>query len=141
MVADIRQPTTGYAHPTDPNLLNIHKAMEYKDNQPHLRVTLGSDTITINGDVNLVDNVRVNNSTTNPVPVFLTNTTSTVYQGTSPWVTTITNWPALQYVNGVLYAVQSGTWSVGVTGNVTVDNFTSTVNIASLPAQRARALH
>jgi hypothetical protein len=135
MVADIRQPTTGYVHPTDPNLLNIHKAMEYKDNQPHLRVTLGSDTITINGDVNLVDNVRVNNSTTNPVPVFLTNplTTSTVYQGTLPWITntTVTNWPALQYVNGTLYAVQSGTWSVGVTGNVTVDNFTSTVFVSN----------
>ena len=61
-------------------------------------------------------------------------TTSTVYQGTIPWVTTVTNWPALQYVNGTVYAVQSGTWSVGVTGNVTVDNFTSTVNVASLPA-------
>jgi hypothetical protein len=61
-------------------------------------------------------------------------TTSTVYQGTIPWVTTITNWPALQYVNGTLYAVQSGTWSVGVTGSVTVTNFTSTVNVASLPA-------
>jgi len=138
MVADIRQPTTGYVHPTDPNLLNIHKAMEYIDDLPHLRVSLGTDTLTINGEVNLIDNVRVNNSTTNPVPVFLTNelTTSTVYQGTLPWITntTVTNWPALQYVNGTLYAVQSGTWSVGVTGNVTVDNFTSTVNIASMPA-------
>jgi hypothetical protein len=161
--------STNYVHPDEPNLLNIHKAMTYDaTGEPHLRVTLGSDTITINGDVNLVDNVRVNNSTTNPVPVFLVNntvtilntsfaitnfpTTSTVYQGTSPWVTTITNWPALQYVNGVLYAVQSGTWNVNVTslpavsgtvvvsslpavtGTVAVSNFTSTVNIASMPA-------
>ena len=128
--------STSYVHPDEPNLLNVHKAMTYDpvNGEPHLRVFLGTDTLTIAGEVNLVDNVRVNNSTTNPVPVFLTNTTSTVYQGTSPWVTTITNWPALQYVNGVLYAVQSGTWSVGVTGNVTVDNFTSTVNIASMPA-------
>ena len=132
--------STSYVHPDEPNLLNIHKAMTYDpvNGEPHLRVTLGSDTITINGDVNLLDSVRVNNSTTNPVPVFLTNvpTTSTVYQGTLPWITntTVTNWPALQYVNGTLYAVQSGTWSVGVTGNVTVDNFTSTVNIASMPA-------
>lgn len=90
MVADIRQPTTGYVHPTDPNLLNIHKAMEYIDDLPHLRVSLGTDTLTINGEVNLIDNVRVNNSTTNPVPVFLTNvpTTSTVYQGTTPWAIT-----------------------------------------------------
>jgi hypothetical protein len=136
MVQDIRQVTTSYVHPTDPNLLNIHKALVYRDDEPHLRVTLGSDNITITGDVNLVDNVRVNNSLTNPVPVFLTNplTTSTVYQGTNPWVTTVTNWPALQLINGIVYAVQSGTWSVGVTGNVTVDNFTSTVNIASMPA-------
>jgi hypothetical protein len=88
-------------------------------------------------------------------------TTSTVYQGTIPWVTTVTNWPALQYVNGVIYAVQSGTWDVNVTSlpavsgtvavsslpaitgtvavsnfptSVTVTNFTSTVNIASMPA-------
>ena len=135
MVADIRQPTTGYVHPTDPNLLNIHKAMEYVDALPHLRVSLGTDTLTINGEVNLIDNVRVNNSTTNPVPVFLTNelTTSTVYQGTLPWITntTVTNWPALQLINGIVYAVQSGTWSVGVTGNVTVDNFTSTVFVSN----------
>ena len=135
MVADIRQPTTGYVHPTDPNLLNIHKAMEYVDDLPHLRVSLGTDTLTITGEVNLIDNVRVNNSTTNPVPVFLTNelTTSTVYQGTLPWITntTVTNWPALQLINGIVYAVQSGTWSVGVTGNVTVDNFTSTVFVSN----------
>lgn len=129
--------STGYVHPDEPNLLNIHKAMTYDAaGEPHLRVFLGTDTLTINGEVNLIDNVRVNNLTTNPVPVFLTNTTSTVYQGTSPWITntTVTNWPALQYVNGVLYAVQSGTWSVGVTGNVIVSNFTSTVNVASMPA-------
>jgi hypothetical protein len=153
--------STSYVHPDEPNLLNLHKAMEYApDGKPHVRVFLGSDTITITGDVNLLDSVRVNNSTTNPVPVFLTNTSSTVYQGTTPWVTTITNWPALQYVNGVLYAVQSGTWNVNVTSlpavsgtvavsslpaitgtvavsnfptSVTVTNFTSTVNIASLP--------
>lgn len=171
--------STGYVHPNEPNLLNIHKAMTYDDaGEPHLRVTLGSDNITITGDVNLVDTVSVNSSPEDPVHIHITEvgtsgllnvpympvggtvelststlaaletvtisntsfavtnfpTTSTVFQGTIPWVTTVTNWPALQYVNGVLYAVQSGTWSVGVTGNVTVDNFTSTVNIASMPA-------
>jgi hypothetical protein len=165
MAQEIRQITTSYVHSTDPNLLNIHKAMVYRDDEPHLRVTLGSDNITITGDVNLVDTVSVNSTPEDPVHVHLTEvgtsgllavpylpiggtvtvtntsfaitnfpTTTTVYQGTTPWVTTVTNWPALQYVNGVLYAVQSGTWSVGVTGNVTVDNFTSTVNINSMPA-------
>ena len=97
--------STNYVHPSEPNLLNLHTAMEYApDGKPHVRVFLGSDTITITGDVNLIDNVRVNNSTTNPVPVFLVNntvtilntsfavtnfpTTSTVYQGTTPWTVT-----------------------------------------------------
>ena len=136
--------STPYVHPDEPNLLNIHKAMEYRDGIPHLRVNLGSDNITITGDVNLIDTVNLSSSTLAALEtVTISNTsfavtnfptTSTVYQGTSPWVTTITNWPALQYVNGTLYAVQSGTWSVGVTGSVTVTNFTSTVNVASLPA-------
>lgn len=136
--------STPYVHPNEPNLLNIHKAMEYRDGIPHLRVNLGGDNITITGDVNLIDTVNLSSSTLAALETIsisntsfaVTNfpTTSTVYQGTSPWVTTITNWPALQYVNGTLYAVQSGTWSVGVTGNVTVDNFTSTVNIAAMPA-------
>jgi hypothetical protein len=132
MAQEIRQITTSYVHSTDPNLLNIHKAMVYRDDEPHLRVTLGSDNITITGDVNLVDNVRVNNSLTNPVPVFLVNntvtilntsfsitnfpTTSTVYQGTIPWVVT-------------------GTVAVNnLQTSITVTNFTSTVNITSMPA-------
>ena len=136
--------STPYVHPNEPNLLNIHKAMEYRDGLPHLRVNLGSDNITITGDVNLVDTVNLSSSTLAALEIVtisntsfaVTNfpTTSTVYQGTIPWVTTITNWPALQYVNGTLYAVQSGTWSVGVSGSVSVSNFTSTVNVASLPA-------
>jgi len=99
--------STPYVHPNEPNLLNVHKAMEYRDGLPHLRVNLGTDNVTITGNVNLIDNVRVNNSTTNPVPVFLTNTTSTVYQGTVPWT---------------------------IAGTVLVSNFTSTVNINSMPS-------
>jgi hypothetical protein len=196
MAQEIRQVTTSYVHPTDPNLLNIHKAMVYRDDEPHLRVTLGSDNITITGDVNLVDTVTVNSTPEDPVHTHITEvgtsgvlsvpympiggtvelststlaalesvsvqntvtvtvnnfpTTSTVYQGTIPWVTTITNWPALQYVNGVLYAVQSGTWNVNVTslpavsgtvavsslpaitGTVIVSNFTSTVRVDNFP--------
>lgn len=46
--------TTNYVHPDEPNLLDLHKAMEYSpDGLPHVRVTLGSDNITINGDVNI----------------------------------------------------------------------------------------
>jgi hypothetical protein len=134
---------SNYVHPQESNLLNIHKTMQYNaTGQPVARVHV--DGISLEGDV-IVDTVSLSSSTLaalesinvqNTVTVTVNNfpTTSTVYQGTIPWVTTITNWPALQYVNGTLYAVQSGTWSVGVTGNVTVTNFTSTVNVASLPA-------
>jgi hypothetical protein len=125
--------STGYVHPDEPNLLNVHKAMVYDpvSGEPHLRVFLGSDTITINGEVNLVDNVRVNNSTTNPVPVFLVNlvtvtntsfaitnfpTTSTVYQGTDPWA--ITGTVAISSLPEVEIKNDSGN-PIPVTGNVT----------------------
>jgi hypothetical protein len=41
--------STSYVHPDEPNLLNVHKAMTYDpaNGEPHLRVTLGSDNITI----------------------------------------------------------------------------------------------
>lgn len=83
---------------------------------------------------NFTSTVRISNTVTISNTSFaITNfpTTSTVYQGTIPWVTTVTNWPALQYVNGVIYAVQSGTWNVGVSGSVIVSNFTSTVSVSN----------
>ena len=50
--------STGYVHPDEPNLLNLHKAMEYDEaGVPHVRVRLGADNITITGNVNLIDNV------------------------------------------------------------------------------------
>jgi len=63
-----------YHHDTqDPNLNNIHKAMEYDDaGKPHLRVTLGSDNITITGDVNLVDTVTVTSTPEAPVHTHIT---------------------------------------------------------------------
>ena len=51
----------------DPNLNNLHHAMELVDDIPHVRVTLGSDNITITGDVNLVDTVTVNSTPEDPV--------------------------------------------------------------------------
>jgi hypothetical protein len=52
--------STNYVHPWEPNLADLHTAMAYDDaGVPHLRVTLGSDTITINGDVNLVEKVKL----------------------------------------------------------------------------------
>ncbi len=42
MATEIRQNTTNYKHPTDPNLLDLHRAMEYNVlGKPLLRTTLG----------------------------------------------------------------------------------------------------
>ena len=93
-MTDIRQTSTNYVHPTDPNLLNIHKAMKFNsDGEPVVRTHV--DGITLEGDV-IVDTVSLSTSTLNAlesinvqntVSVTVSNfpTTSTVYQGTTPW--------------------------------------------------------
>jgi hypothetical protein len=79
--------STGYVHPDEPNLLNLHKAMEYDEvGVPHVRVRLGADNITITGNVNLIDNVRVNNTEAQSIPVYIVGNVIAVNQNTSPWV-------------------------------------------------------
>jgi hypothetical protein len=121
--------STSYVHPDEPNLLNVHKAMTYDpaNGEPHLRVTLGSDTITITGDVNLLDTVSLTSSTLaalesinvqNTVTVTVNNfpTTSTVYQGTTPW--TVTGTVAISSLPEVEIKNDTGN-PIPVTGNVT----------------------
>lgn len=97
----------------------------------HVHVTeLTSGTVSLSTQtLAALESVNVQNT----VSVVVSNfpTTSTVYQGTIPWATTVTNWPALQVIGGSVYAVQSGTWAVGVTGTVAVSNFTSTVQVSN----------
>ena len=101
---DTRLNTTAYEHPQESNLLNIHKAMEYSvDGKPHVRVTLGSDNITVSGNVNLLDAVRINNTEAQRIPVYLV---------------------------GNVLAV---TGNVGVSGNVNVNNFPTSFNIGTMP--------
>jgi hypothetical protein len=101
---DTRLNTTAYEHPQESNLLNIHKAMEYSvDGKPHVRVTLGADNITVSGNVNLLDAVRINNTEAQRIPVYLV---------------------------GNVLAV---TGNVGVSGNVNVNNFPTSFNIGTMP--------
>ena len=161
----VRNPnSTSYVHPDEPNLLNLHKAMEYDvDGIPHVRVTLGSDNITVSGNVNVLDAVRVNNTEAQMIPVYLVGNVLTVNQGTTPWVTTgnaniignisgITSLPAISgnvditrmpYVLGNMSLsgnlagvtqLPAVTGNVRVYGNVNVDNFPSNVSITTLPA-------
>ena len=134
--------------------------MEYRDGVPHLRVNIGSDTITINGNIN-VDNITVDNTSDNPVPIYFP-TTPTVNQGTggnSAWKVDIgtsgevklvagsaligkvdvNNWPATQAVTGTFWqATQpvSGT----VTANVTFPTTQQVSGTVSLDSGSLSAL-
>jgi hypothetical protein len=120
----VRNPnSTSYVHPDEPNLLNLHKALEYDDaGKPHVRVSLGSDNITITGDVNLVDTVSVNSTPEDPVHTHITEV------GTSGLL-------AVPYmpIQGTVSIGSDGTVSlsantlsalenIGVTGTVTVQD-------------------
>ena len=48
----------------DPNLNNLHHAMEYQDDLPHLRVTLGSDNINEVIGAPIIFDARLKNSET-----------------------------------------------------------------------------
>lgn len=54
----VRNPnSTGYEHPDEPNLLNLHKTMQYNsDGEPVARVHV--DGINLQGDV-IIDKVKV----------------------------------------------------------------------------------
>jgi len=56
--------------------------MTYRDGEPHLRVDLGSDNITVTGNVNILDNIRINNTEAQRIPVYLVGNTFTIPSGT-----------------------------------------------------------
>jgi hypothetical protein len=140
----VRNPnSTGYIHPDEPNLLNIHKALAYDyTGQPHLRVTLGSDTITITGDVNIGTEVKINNTSANPLPIvgsvqsFIVNDLDIK---SMPEVSVYTDSGNTLNIAGTVD--QGGTWTVGLDApslaaleNTTVTiSGTPTVNIGTMP--------
>jgi hypothetical protein len=64
--------TTNYEHSSEPNLNDLHKAMDYDvDGKPVLRVDIGSD-ININGDVNIPGTVTVSSTPEDPVHTHIT---------------------------------------------------------------------
>lgn len=110
--------STSYVHPDEPNLLNLHKAMEYADDgKPHIRVNLGSDTITISGNVNLVDEVTINNTEEQAIPVYIVGNSISVTQGTDPW-----------QVTGNVNASVTGNVNANVSGNVNANITGGNVN-------------
>ena len=142
--------STNYQHPNEPNLLDLHKAMEYNDDgKPHVRVSLGSDNITITGDVNLVDTVTVNSTPEDPVHTHITEIGTsgllavpympiqgTVSIGSDGTVSLSANTlSALENIN----ATVSGTVELGATTLSALENTTvtisgtPTVNIGTIP--------
>jgi hypothetical protein len=112
----------------DPNLNNLHHAMELVDDLPHLRVTLGSDNITITGDVNLVDTVTVNSTPEDPVHIHITEI------GTSGLL-------AVPYmpIQGTVSIGSDGTVSLSANTLSALENITvsGSVSVSNFPATQA----
>lgn len=69
--------STSYEHPWEPNLSDLHTAMDYRpDGKPQLRVGLASENVTISGDV-IVSQVEIGNDTGNPIPISANTSTNT----------------------------------------------------------------
>lgn len=60
--------STDYEHPNEPNLVNLHKAMDYNDaGEPHLRVKVDAGIVSIDEiDLGVVE---ISNDEGNPIPV------------------------------------------------------------------------
>jgi hypothetical protein len=113
--------STSYVHPDEPNLLNIHKAIQYNNiGEPVVRVHV--DGINLEGDV-IVDTVSLSSSTLAALE------TINVIQSSTPWVIT-----GSVVVSNFTSTVYQGTIPWNITGTVVASNFTSTVNINSMPS-------
>ena len=125
---DQRQNTTNYDHPQETNLLNIHKALQYRyeTGEPELRVNLGPNAFVISGNVLIPGIVQVFSSIDNPVHNHITEV------GTSgnlqvPWLPVAGN-----------VRLDAGTNSIGnvrITDmpGVFVTNFPSNIRITDMP--------
>lgn len=137
-MTDIRNTTTDYVHPTDPNLLNLHKSMQFDlEGRPAVRTILNTTTVQITGPVNILSTVTVSSTPENPVHTHITEIgtsgiltvpympvggTVTATQGTVPWVVTGT-------VSLNSTTVYQGTDPWTVYGTVEVNNFPTTSTV------------
>jgi riboflavin synthase alpha subunit len=71
--------STDYEHPNEPNLLNVHKALDYNDaGEPSLRVkSFIQGDVVIQGDVNVPGTVTIDNQHDNPVHCHVENEAGT----------------------------------------------------------------
>jgi hypothetical protein len=121
-----------YRHPADTNLNKLTTAMEYDaEGKPVMRVRVDGGQVTISGDV-VVDEVGLTASTLAALE------TTTVLQGTDPWVIG-DGGGSISIDDGGNVITVDGSVSATVSGTVSVDNFPATqtvdgtVNIGTLP--------
>jgi hypothetical protein len=124
--------SNNYRHPADTNLNKLTTAMEYDaDGKPVVRVRVDGGQITIDGDV-VVNEVSLTASTLAALE------TTTVLQGTDPWVIG-DGGGSISIDDGGNVITVDGSVSATVSGTVSVDNFPATqtvdgtVNIGTLP--------
>jgi len=153
--------STNYVHPDEPNLLNLHKALEYNSNgQPILRVSIGDENVEISGNVFIPGNIAVFSTPDNPVHSHITEVGTSgilavpympiggsVSIGSDGTVSLSANTlSALENISATVSGtVELGTTTlsalenVGVTGTVTVQDgggsitVDGTVNIGTMP--------
>lgn len=99
-MSDIRSTTTNYVHPTDPNLLNIHKAMKFNnDGEPVVRTHV--DGITLEGNV-IVDTVSLSSSTLAALESINVQNTVSVTVSNFPTSVTVTNFTSTVIVSNTV---------------------------------------
>ena len=116
--------STGYVHPDEPNLLNLHKAMQYNDSgEPELRTHVHGITLNT-GDV-IIDKVRVEVdgshntiSADHPVPVYFPDTPTVTIQDGGNTIT----------VDGSVSATVTGTVSLAQGTLDALENINATVS-------------
>lgn len=130
---DTRLNSTDYTHPQERHLLDLHYAMQYRnDGTPEIRVNSTFDgNVVITGNVNIPGNVQVFSDPNNPVHTHVTEI------GTSgilnvPWMPVAGNVTIDGNANVVVQGNISGITTLpAITGNVGVSG---NVDITSLPA-------
>ena len=149
--------STNYQHPWEPNLADLHTAMDYNaDNEPAVRViTTWDGNIVIEGDVNIPGTVTVNSTPQDPVHNHITEVGTsgildvpympiggTVDAHILGQVPIYTESSTTLGISGTVFAEQTGTWTVGlnqtaldalenvgVTGTVTIQDGGNTITV------------
>lgn len=68
--------STNYVHPWEPNLSDLHTAMEYRnDGKPQLRVGLAAEKLIVEGGVTITE-IEISNDAGTPIPISANTTTN-----------------------------------------------------------------